>query len=132
TKRVNFIICFYRCTFRSKKRLLPKHISPWKPQSGKKSCVRIQRRPCIRGFLTNRSSIPPNKDPNLPKDAGNGGRKGKKKKWTSKEDQDLKAGVQRHGEGKWSQILLNFDFPDRTGVMLKDRWRTLKKLNIVG
>ncbi|XP_036411176.1 telomeric repeat-binding factor 1 [Megalops cyprinoides] len=52
-------------------------------------------------------------------------------KWTWEEDKNLKAGVRRYGEGRWTQILENFDFPGRTSVMLKDRWRTLKKLKIV-
>ncbi|TSK98377.1 Telomeric repeat-binding factor 1 [Bagarius yarrelli] len=50
-----------------------------------------------------------------------------KRKWMFKEDMYLKAGVKKHGEGKWSKILEEYEFEDRTSVMLKDRWRTLKK-----
>ncbi|KAL4635177.1 telomeric repeat-binding factor 1 isoform X2 [Arapaima gigas] len=54
-----------------------------------------------------------------------------KKKWTYSEDQALKSGVLQHGEGKWAKILEDFPLPGRTSVMLKDRWRTLKKQDIV-
>lgn len=52
-------------------------------------------------------------------------------KWTSEEDKKLKAGVRNYGVGKWAVILNEFDFGNRTSVMLKDRWRTLKKQNMV-
>ncbi|CAF98026.1 unnamed protein product, partial [Tetraodon nigroviridis] len=45
--------------------------------------------------------------------------------WTAKLDKNLMDGVKRHGQGKWSRILLDYDFEGRTGVMLKDRWRVL-------
>lgn len=47
-------------------------------------------------------------------------------KWTVIEDRKLKAGVKKHGEGNWRMILNDFEFDNRTGVNLKDRWRTLK------
>ncbi|XP_056155392.1 telomeric repeat-binding factor 1 isoform X2 [Lampris incognitus] len=50
-----------------------------------------------------------------------------KKKWTWALDQKLVKGVRRHGEGKWSRILMDDDFEGRTGTMLKDRWRILKR-----
>lgn len=48
-------------------------------------------------------------------------------KWTTEEDRKLKAGVRKYGEGKWRMILNDFEFDNRTGVNLKDRWRILKK-----
>ncbi|XP_029314066.1 telomeric repeat-binding factor 1 [Cottoperca gobio] len=49
-------------------------------------------------------------------------------KWTDQQDRYLTAGVKRHGRGKWSRILLDYDFDGRTGTMLKDRWRVLTKM----
>lgn len=52
-------------------------------------------------------------------------------KWTESETQKLKEGVEKFGEGNWSKIKAYYSFKDRTNVNLKDRWRTMKKLNIV-
>jgi len=43
-------------------------------------------------------------------------------------DSDLEAGVAKHGEGKWAQILADqeFHFNERTIVDLKDKWRNWK------
>ncbi|XP_029978959.1 telomeric repeat-binding factor 1 isoform X2 [Sphaeramia orbicularis] len=54
-----------------------------------------------------------------------------RKKWTAQLDKYLKDGVRRHGLGKWSRILQDYDFEGRTGVMLKDRWRILMKAHKV-
>ncbi|XP_063738438.1 telomeric repeat binding factor a isoform X2 [Eleginops maclovinus] len=54
----------------------------------------------------------------------------RKKKWSEDETQRLKDGVKRFGEGNWSKIKACFDFKDRTNVNLKDRWRTMKNLNM--
>uniref|UniRef100_A0A672JJ47 Uncharacterized protein n=1 Tax=Salarias fasciatus TaxID=181472 RepID=A0A672JJ47_SALFA len=52
-------------------------------------------------------------------------------KWTAELDKYLKDGVKRHGVGKWSRILMDYDFDGRTGTMLKDRWRILLKAHEV-
>ncbi|XP_004462536.2 telomeric repeat-binding factor 1 isoform X1 [Dasypus novemcinctus] len=55
----------------------------------------------------------------------------KKQAWLWEEDKNLRSGVRRYGEGNWSKILLHFKFNNRTSVMLKDRWRTMKKLKLI-
>ncbi|MED6292609.1 hypothetical protein CHARACLAT_002089 [Characodon lateralis] len=54
-----------------------------------------------------------------------------KRKWTESETEKLKEGVKMFGEGNWSKIKAYFCFKDRTNVNLKDRWRTMKKQNLV-
>ena len=42
-------------------------------------------------------------------------------------DEVLINAVRKHGEGRWKLMLLDHTFNGRTGVMLKDRWRILKR-----
>lgn len=52
-----------------------------------------------------------------------------KLKWTSEEEAALKAGVAKHGAGKWSAILKDPEFRSvlhsRSNVDLKDKWRNV-------
>ncbi|XP_014116015.1 PREDICTED: telomeric repeat-binding factor 2 isoform X4 [Pseudopodoces humilis] len=55
----------------------------------------------------------------------------KKQKWTVQESEWIKEGVKKYGEGRWKAICLKYPFENRTPVMIKDRWRTMKKLGIL-
>ncbi|XP_058669537.1 telomeric repeat-binding factor 2 isoform X3 [Ammospiza caudacuta] len=55
----------------------------------------------------------------------------KKQKWTMEESEWIKEGVKKYGEGRWKTICLKFPFRNRTSVMIKDRWRTMKKLGML-
>ncbi|KAM9302020.1 telomeric repeat-binding factor 2 [Gastrophryne carolinensis] len=56
---------------------------------------------------------------------------GKKQKWTVEESEWIKQGVKEVGEGNWAKILKRFPFQNRTAIMIKDRWRTMKRLGLV-
>ncbi|XP_075045204.1 telomeric repeat-binding factor 2 isoform X2 [Mixophyes fleayi] len=55
----------------------------------------------------------------------------RKQKWTIEETEWIKCGVKKYGEGSWAKIQKSYDFQNRTAVMIKDRWRTMKKLSLV-
>lgn len=52
-----------------------------------------------------------------------------KQKWTSEEEEALRAGVAKHGAGKWKNIHKDPEFypflHSRTNIDLKDKWRNL-------
>ncbi|KAJ0229002.1 Telomere repeat-binding factor 5 [Hirschfeldia incana] len=52
-----------------------------------------------------------------------------KLKWTSDEEEALRAGIEKHGAGKWKNILRDPYFSDhlinRSNIDLKDKWRNL-------
>uniref|UniRef100_A0A8B9NT28 Telomeric repeat-binding factor n=1 Tax=Accipiter nisus TaxID=211598 RepID=A0A8B9NT28_9AVES len=56
---------------------------------------------------------------------------GKNRKWTVQESEWIKEGVKKFGEGRWKAICQKYPFQNRTAVMIKDRWRTMKKLGIL-
>uniref|UniRef100_A0A674K1N7 Telomeric repeat-binding factor n=1 Tax=Terrapene triunguis TaxID=2587831 RepID=A0A674K1N7_9SAUR len=53
-----------------------------------------------------------------------------KSKWTVQESEWIREGVKKFGEGNWKIICKKFPFENRTSVMIKDRWRTMKKLGL--
>ncbi|NXH88527.1 TERF1 factor, partial [Edolisoma coerulescens] len=52
----------------------------------------------------------------------------RRQRWTHLEDLELKSGVKKFGAGNWAKILVHGNFNNRTSVMLKDRWRTLSRI----
>ncbi|KAL7835583.1 hypothetical protein SRHO_G00279300 [Serrasalmus rhombeus] len=114
---------------RPKKKLYStKVVHPWKPETEKKSLRTLRRKSTLNvprlSFKDHRKQETPQDMPDHPKYKS-------KRKWTYMEDRHLMAGVKRFGEGKWTKILEEFVFKDRTSVMLKDRWRTMKKHGMV-
>ena len=52
--------------------------------------------------------------------------------WTAEEEDAVRAGVHRHGEGKWSLILKDYGkvggvLEGRSSVNVKDKWRNMNK-----
>ncbi|XP_051134786.1 single myb histone 4-like [Andrographis paniculata] len=52
-----------------------------------------------------------------------------KQKWTAEEEAALRAGVEKHGVGKWKNIIVDAEFAptlvNRSNVDLKDKWRNM-------
>lgn len=115
-------------TERPQRRLFSLGVStPWHPDKPVLTS-RILHKPILKKVSTdNQENVLPTKHE---KSSCSGARQ-KKQPWTQKEDNLLKKGVQKYGVGKWHKILANFEFNNRTGVMLKDRWRTMQKLDLV-
>ncbi|KAE8709579.1 Telomere repeat-binding factor 3 [Hibiscus syriacus] len=59
-----------------------------------------------------------------------------KQKWTAEEEAALKAGVLKHGTGKWRNILSDPEFSSvlrsRSNVDLKDKWRNINATAVWG
>ncbi|XP_070783997.1 telomeric repeat-binding factor 1 [Enoplosus armatus] len=110
---------------RTKRRLLSTKMTDlWRPDSCKKPFVslkRISKNELSR--ITSEKSVDTSKIQKTRKPP---------QKWTPQLDKYLKNGVKRHGQGKWSRILMDYDFEGRTGTMLKDRWRVLMRAHEVG
>uniref|UniRef100_A0ACB8GDQ4 Uncharacterized protein n=1 Tax=Sphaerodactylus townsendi TaxID=933632 RepID=A0ACB8GDQ4_9SAUR len=54
----------------------------------------------------------------------------KNQKWTDEDTELIQQDVRKFGEGRWKQIREAYDFKNLTAVMLKDRWRTIKKMGL--
>ncbi|KAG7225091.1 hypothetical protein INR49_014547 [Caranx melampygus] len=109
---------------RTKRKLLSTKMTDlWKPESSKKPFVSLRRLPTSE--LNQLQCEKSNNTTEVQK------KRKAREKWTKKLDRHLKAGVERHGVGKWAQILQDYDFQGRTGTMLKDRWRVLLKADMV-
>ncbi|XP_012671599.2 telomeric repeat-binding factor 1 isoform X1 [Clupea harengus] len=113
-----------KLSMRPKKRLLAKRTpQPWIPDSAKKPSVVNYKESKIKvSRLSGRYTQTADMDTSVLRT---------KRMWMSDEDRCLKAGVRQYGEGKWTKILQEYDFGKRTAIMLKDRWRTLKRLHLV-
>ncbi|XP_051738796.1 telomeric repeat-binding factor 1 [Ctenopharyngodon idella] len=104
---------------RHKRKLLSTQTNDlWKPETAKKERTTCKRTSICK--VSRRSSSPSELQSNVSVMSKI------RRKWTVEEDRKLKAGVRKHGEGNWRMILNDYEFNNRTGVNLKDRWRTLK------
>ncbi|KAK9953444.1 hypothetical protein ABG768_017436 [Culter alburnus] len=104
---------------RPKRKLLSKQTHDlWKPETAMKERTTCKRISICK--VSRRSSSPSELQSNVSVMSKT------RRKWTVEEDRKLKAGVRKHGEGNWRMILNDYEFNNRTGVNLKDRWRTLK------
>uniref|UniRef100_A0AAZ3P409 Telomeric repeat-binding factor n=1 Tax=Oncorhynchus tshawytscha TaxID=74940 RepID=A0AAZ3P409_ONCTS len=119
---------------RPKKKLLStRNIHPWKPESGKKPALTVMRKGVSTRLTFRRASSETTLNTTTLSNTTLNTNTTRKThgRWPWDLDLALKAGVKRHGEGKWSRILQEHDFQGRTGVQLKDRWRVLKKAHKV-
>uniref|UniRef100_A0A4W5JRC3 Telomeric repeat-binding factor n=1 Tax=Hucho hucho TaxID=62062 RepID=A0A4W5JRC3_9TELE len=124
---------------RPKKKLLStRNIQPWKPESGKKPALTFMRKGVSTRLTYRRASSETTLNATTLSNTtlsnttlSNKTTRKTHGRWPWDLDLALKAGVKRHGEGKWSRILQEHDFQGRTGVQLKDRWRVLKKAHKV-
>ncbi|KAK1173830.1 telomeric repeat-binding factor 1 isoform X1 [Acipenser oxyrinchus oxyrinchus] len=98
--------------------------NPWKPGSTRKAVANISYQ-----LKRKQSSLPVVSNDRESKICQREPRR--KQPWLWEEDMELKVGVKQFGEGHWSKILQHYNFKGRTSVMLKDRWRTMKKLDLV-
>ncbi|XP_037312398.1 telomeric repeat-binding factor 1 [Pungitius pungitius] len=110
---------------KTKRKLLStKNLDEWQSDSCKESFVSLRRMSKTDLLvMTSPKSVDKSKIKKTRK---------RPQKWTNQLDTFLQTGVKRHGQGNWSRILMDFDFEGRTGTMLKDRWRVLRKAHIVG
>ncbi|XP_067434060.1 telomeric repeat-binding factor 1 [Thunnus thynnus] len=112
---------------RTKRKLLSTKITDvWKPDSCKKPYISLRRMSNNDLSQLSERSL----DTSKIKQESRKTRK-RPQKWNAQMDKNLKDGVKRHGQGKWSRILLDYDFEGRTGTMLKDRWRILMRAHKV-
>ncbi|KAM9337391.1 telomeric repeat-binding factor 1 [Symphorus nematophorus] len=113
---------------RTKRKLLSTKITDvWKPDTCKKPFVSVRRLPEI-ALSQIKSEMSADTLMNETKSIA----RKRREKWTPQLDKYLKDGVKRHGTGKWSRILMDYDFEGRSGTMLKDRWRVLMRAHEVG
>ncbi|XP_061569500.1 telomeric repeat-binding factor 1 [Cololabis saira] len=117
---------------KTKRKLLSTKITDvWKPETADESCVTanesrvtsVKPHVTLRRLSKTELSQMISRKPLETAEVQNARRP--HRKWTYQHDMFLKEGVRRHGLGKWSQILLDYDFDGRTNTMLKDRWRVL-------
>ncbi|XP_041103443.1 telomeric repeat-binding factor 1 [Polyodon spathula] len=99
--------------------------NPWKPGSTRKTVSNISYR--LKGKQSSLPVVSNDRESKICRKT----EPRRKQPWLWEEDMELKVGVKEFGEGHWSKILQHYNFRGRTSVMLKDRWRTMKKLDLV-